>query len=159
MTKLERTKRGNGNGGRIRGSRSHESLLSTNHAVMSTIGKTKAIKLVTGIMLKMFILSLQTCQLLVQLALRPFIRQCLDAVIVFRFAVDLEANDIIAVVHVRSVTCGSTACASQFYPMLRTPDEQTIHSRCRSTRERRCHQRKSISARFASTRRFTGEHR
>ncbi|KAL7016989.1 hypothetical protein ACKWTF_010215 [Chironomus riparius] len=36
VTKLERTKRGNGSGGGIRGSRSHESLLS-NHAVMSTI--------------------------------------------------------------------------------------------------------------------------
>lgn len=38
VTKLERTKRGNGSGGGIRGSRSHESLLS-NHAVMSTIGE------------------------------------------------------------------------------------------------------------------------
>lgn len=36
MTKLERSKRGPGGG--LRGSRSHESLLSS-HAVMSTIGK------------------------------------------------------------------------------------------------------------------------
>ena len=35
VTKLERTKRGSGG---LRGSRSHESLLSS-HAVMSTIGK------------------------------------------------------------------------------------------------------------------------
>lgn len=42
VTKLERTKRGSGG---LRGSRSHESLLS-NHAVMSTIGNYKQIHII-----------------------------------------------------------------------------------------------------------------
>lgn len=103
-------------------------------------------------------LSLQTCQSSVQLELRQSTRQCLAVVTVSRYAVDLEANDIIAAVHVKSVICGSTACASQFYQTLRTTDEQTIHSRCGFTKEKHCHQRKSISARSASTKRCTDEH-
>lgn len=86
-----------------------------------------------------------------------FIHRFSEGATAFKCVEDPAANDTTAVDHGKSATYGFIACVSPFNRMQRTSDEPTIHLKCGFTKQKRCRQRRNISAKFASIRRSTEE--
>lgn len=118
---------------------------------MSTIGELKESLSKWNLLIACYFQTYQSSE---PLESRQFTLPCSVVAIAFKFEVDHAVNATTAAGHVKNAIFGSTVFASQSSQMLKALDAPITPLRCGSTRQKRCHQRKSISARFASTRRF-----
>lgn len=107
-----------------------------------------------AIVLTKFSLILQISPAPVPLASRPCINRCSAVGTAFKCVAVRAASATTPAVRVKSAICGSTRCANPYRPTLSTRATQTTRLRCGFMKQRICHQRRSISANYTSTKRY-----